>query len=924
MNENPDFTKQIEALLAKGDLRSAIAQLKALLENSPLLDKVIQQSGRFERLYEKIHSGTISYEAENVAENQISKSILALLREIETQQLADPHLNKEVERAIAIVNSKNVNTGTANAGRDIHFGDTNNYYAGEHKIPHALTPLPFWPEIFLGRDRELEDIRSLLFSGTNLLLLVNGEGGVGKTSLASRYFHTYQHDYAHIAWVLSEKNITNALLLLAPELGLTFEDRQPATARLEKLLTAMASLNKPCLLVIDNANEPNDLEANYQHLRRCSNFHLLLTTRITTFEQAGTYAIQGLPEEKALELFRRHYTKFQPETEGALFQQLYAAVGGNTLVLELLAKNLALRNQLKTRYALTDLLVDLREKGLLQLSQSQAVRTDYQSRGGGMRHEKPEDIIAAMYELSELSAEEVALLSVFAVLPAESIAFEMLEKLLPNAESLEGELLALAQKGWIEYNEAENAFKCSPVVQEIAKKKNLNLRADCGVVIATLIEKLKYVPGLGHLLNATYEEAAHLGRYAESVLHSLPEPDQNLSILTDCIGNFYQATGNLEQALAYYKAGMEMNEALVKRVPDHAGHKNNLAISYEKLGDVQRALGNLESALAFYEQYNALEKELYESFPDDVLYKNNLAISYEKLGDVQRALGNLESALTFYKQYNVLEKELHKSFPDHVSYKNGLAISYERLGDVQRALGNLESALTFYEKETKLFEELHDSFPDHVSYKNGLAISYSKLGDVQSAMGNLESALTFYEQYNALRKELHESFPDQVSYKNGLAISYSRLGEVQSALGNLESALTFYEQYNALEKELHESFPDHVEFKNGLAISYEKLGDVQSALGNLDSALIFYENETKIFEELYDSYPQNVSFKNGLAISHLKLGVFYRDYKKDIVRARPYIQRCYTLWEQLTCAHPAYVEFQKNFEEAKEALESLD
>ena len=877
MNENPDFTKQIEALLAKGDLRSAIAQLKVLLENSPLLDKVIQQSGRFERLYEKIHSGTISYEAESVAENQISKSILALLREIETQQAAKPELRKEVAHAISIVESENVVTGSIQAGT-VHIGkkeETHHHY-GEHKIPHALTSLPFWPEIFLGRDRELEDIRSLLFSGTNLLLLVNGEGGVGKTSLASRYFHTYQHDYAHIAWVLSEKNITNALLLLAPKLGLDFDERLSAAARLEKLLTAMASLNRPCLLVIDNANEPDDLNANYQHLRRCSNFHLLLTTRITTFERAGTYAIQGLPEDKALELFRGHYTKFQPETEGALFQQLYAAVGGNTLVLELLAKNLALRNQLKTRYALTDLLADLREKGLLQLSQSQAVRTDYQSRGGGMRHEKPEDIIAAMYELSELSAEEVALLSVFAVLPAESIAFEMLEKLLPYAESLEDELLALAQKGWIEYNEAENAFKCSPVVQEIARKKNPNLHADCEALIAALIEKLKYVPGLGHLLNATYEEAPHLVRYAEAVFYSLPEPDQNLSILADRIGKFRETTGNLEQALAYYKAGMEMDKVLVKRVPDHADHKNNLAVSYEKLGDVQRALGNLESALAFYEQYNALEKELHESFPDDVLYKNNLAVSYSKLGEVQSALGNLESALTFYEQYNALRKELHASFPDQVSYKNGLAISYSKLGEVQSDLGNLESALTFYEQYNALAKELHDSFPDHVSYKKGLAISYQNLGNVQSALGNLESALTFYEQYNALAKELHESFPEQVDFKNGLAVSYSKLGDVQSDLGNLEAALTFYEQYNELRKELYESFPGHVSYKNGLAVSYSSLG------------------------------------------------VFYRDHKKDKARAKPYLQQCYTLYEELTSAHPTYAVFQKNFGWAKEALESLD
>src|SRR6218665_3620991 len=59
-------------------------------------------------------------------------------------------------------------------------------------IPHHLTPPPFLPEVFLGREEELEAIKQKLFTGNHLLLLVNGEGGVGKTSLASKYYHIYE------------------------------------------------------------------------------------------------------------------------------------------------------------------------------------------------------------------------------------------------------------------------------------------------------------------------------------------------------------------------------------------------------------------------------------------------------------------------------------------------------------------------------------------------------------------------------------------------------------------------------------------------------------------------------------------------------------------------------------------------------------
>ena len=77
---------------------------------------------------------------------------------------------------------------TEQGGKSIYAeqGDVYVTYAGERHIPHALTPPPFQPEIFLGREDELQQIHDRLFTGGgNLLLLVNGEGGVGKAIAGS-------------------------------------------------------------------------------------------------------------------------------------------------------------------------------------------------------------------------------------------------------------------------------------------------------------------------------------------------------------------------------------------------------------------------------------------------------------------------------------------------------------------------------------------------------------------------------------------------------------------------------------------------------------------------------------------------------------------------------------------------------------------
>ena len=157
-----------------------------------------------------------------------------------------------------------------------------------------------------------------LFSGKNVLLLVNGEGGIGKTTLAAKYYHTYTQQYAHLAWIFAEKSLLDALLTLAPKLHLTFPQEMPNEQRLELLLQSLWRLDKPSLLVIDNANSLNDLEQHYKNLRSCPNFHILLTTRITKFERADSYPIKALAEADARALFQELYPMHKASDDALL------------------------------------------------------------------------------------------------------------------------------------------------------------------------------------------------------------------------------------------------------------------------------------------------------------------------------------------------------------------------------------------------------------------------------------------------------------------------------------------------------------------------------------------------------------------------------------------------------------------------------
>ena len=125
MESKKAFFTNIRQLIAEDDLSSAIQQLRILLENSAQLDEIIQQSTRLERIYKQIRLGVVSQEEANLTQNQISQGLLDFLREVEEQSEA-PNIQAEVEKAISVVNSKNVLVDSPiTTEGDVHIGDKN-------------------------------------------------------------------------------------------------------------------------------------------------------------------------------------------------------------------------------------------------------------------------------------------------------------------------------------------------------------------------------------------------------------------------------------------------------------------------------------------------------------------------------------------------------------------------------------------------------------------------------------------------------------------------------------------------------------------------------------------------------------------------------------------------------------------------------
>jgi len=674
----------------------------------------------------------------------------------------------------------------------------------------ARTNLPQALQSFVGRERELAEIKQLL-PGTRLLTLT-GTGGIGKTRLAQQAASEVRDAYRDGVWFVDLAPLVDPGLVpsaLAQVLGVKESAGQPLARTLSEHLRT-----QEVLLILDNC----------EHLvKACAQLAGALlqeTARVTIVATSReplrigserTYPLGALPlpdpkgdmrtiaRSDAVQLFVERARQLRPrfdlqDQRARAVAEICVRLDGIPLALELAAA--------RTAVLPVEQIVRLLDQRFRLLASG--------SRSELPRHQTLRALLDWSYDLLDEPEKLLfARLSVFAggwtLAAAEAIdAGEAIAK-----DDVVYLLIALVEKSLVVADEDGDRYRFLETVREYAKEK---------LVASRNAEALRERHRDYFLALAEEAEPKLAGPEQAAWLQRLEQEHDNLRAALEWSLAEAESEGALRLCATLWRfwmtrAHLSEGRAWCARVLAKPGAEEGTP---ERAKALQTA-----GVLAFYQaDYPAAQARNEESLAirRQLGDRNGIAASLNNLGNVASSQGKFASARTLYEESLAIKRELGE--PKYI------AITVSNLGIVALQQGDFAAAGALFEESLAIARELRN--------QTGIVADLVNLGALASEQDDFPAAEALNRESLVLARELGDS--------RMVADSLDNSGKVASRQGNFVTAIATYAESLAIRREVGD--------KGGIASCLAGLAGVVVALGSFLRAARIWGAAERLREEI--------------------------------------------------------------------------
>ncbi len=738
-----------------------------------------------------------------------------------------------------------------------------------HQIPGRVRPgvqnLPIPPSPFIGRDRELSEVQSILATGRMLTLI--GPGGVGKTRLAIQAAAEMAERFPHgvffvpLASTPSPEFLTAAI---AEALGFSFYSQDNPQVQLINYLR-----EKHLLLIFDNfehlvagAGILEDILAS------APNVKLLVTSRVSLdLHEEMILEIRGMeyPQEPdpakveiypAVQMFLQSARRVQPtftptEEDRAWIVKVCQSIDGSPLGIELAS-------------------AWLRMLSCQEIAREMEKSLDFVAttkRNIPERHRSLRAVFESSWNL--LAQDEKTLFARLAIFQG---SFDREAAASVAGASLSA-LSALAQKSLLHRTPASR-YSLHEVLKQYAAEKLAEMpeeqarmrQAHCDyyteflhqreetlkaerqkVVLAELTEEIDNLRAAWAF--ATEHEQFDLVKKAYESLYRYYEIHGLHQEGVDAMQRAVEAVKNSRQAIACTPTGklllanLQIRQGIFNTRMAHFDTAWDLYTQSkdliadckdtETLATLYLAMGTIEESRAHYsqaEEYCRLSYGYYESLGD----QRGMAYVLNEASVVAYFQGNYAESKKHQQAALSILREMHDPWGISRTLINGANADAE--------LGNFQEAVNQYEESLAIGQALND--------RSGVSVLMNNLGDTARLLGNLPEAKRLIEQSVEICREIGDRYGAAVSLNNLADIAY-----VQGDYGTAELRAT---ESLSIYQEIHSSL--------GTGYSCNQLSAVAVSLGQNDRARHFLRTA---LQSARDSNSSPLALETIVAVANL-------------------------------------------------------